>query len=532
MRKLWFYLIPFLLIISFTIIPQLNQNTIWSDEWFSYFFTGKTDIKATNMGDTCDPFLAEHTIATTICLVTIIDSWPPVFYLLLQGWDIFSGANYYLDRAIIMQVGLIAICLMYRLGHHLFDEQTGLIASILMGSCVFLLFYMTEIRGYTFYVMTCVLSAWIYLLILKKPQRLSYRIWRWAFPISIAMSLYSHYVAAASVLALAVYHLLRLRKIDEVERKHWSRVLRLWVNGCLLFTPWLAALIVSFINESLNPRSVDTLTLLNGMIYGFSNNLWLISIPGIVLPLFFWRNRSIQFLYVWGFTILAVAITGNIFIDFLFHPRHMMGLLPAFCLLIAFSITRLSKFHAALPVFITGLWAGAGLIHAMNPAFMNAIPRHISSIPLASMQTIVDTVAECATPDDNFIFSVDTFEDEWVHDFPLEYYSGEFISREQMTHLGMLVTDENNAYTRLMPEELFEKNYTERVQEKVGDSDRIWVFALPELPNQTALLQLDDILQADDYARCDLTLGDDVVSSIYMRGNANQCAAVQSCAGQ
>ena len=392
------------------------------------------------------------------------------------------------DRALALFVGLLATAITYRLGKKLFDNhQAGLIAALLLGTSAFFIFYTHEVRGYTLYVLFPALNGWLYWRLLTN-YGATKRATRWGFVFSLAGSLYTHYIAAAAVLGIGIYHVLFERtsgitktKHDEkrISPRYWSSILKLWVNGCLLFTPWVAVLIVSFLNESVTNRSLDTLTLLNNMLYGFSNNLWWIALPALLASLVTWRKREVRFLWVWGLTILAVAILGNIFADFLFHPRHIMGMMPAFALLVTAGLLNIAQSKRVYAWVIVGVWVGVGMVHSATPDFMNALPRHISTISQPAMDTMTSIADECIADDDLLILGIDTPDTEWVFSQPVSYY---FPHVENVTLLGLLVTDERETDSPLLPEALRDVDYAARVAAFTENVPRVWLFTLPEIP--------------------------------------------------
>jgi len=492
-RLRWLWMLPVLLLTTALAASQLNVDAIWFDEWITYYISGGGDFEPRPLPD-------------LIRLAAEDNSWPPAFFLLLAGWDKVSGGVYYLDRILALFIGLLTVSLIYRLGRQLFSNSTGLVAALLLGTLAFFLFYMHEIRGYTLYVFFPTLSAWLYCLI--QDPRYARRTLRWGFAISIAITLYTHYVASAFVLSIGLYHVLLnrppnlvlFRRDDEQldpAQERWITTLKLWFNGSLFFSLWVAVTIISFLNESLTQRSLDTLTLMRSMVYGFSNNLWWLALAALLLSLVLWRNRRVQFLWIWVLTVLAVSIIGNIWANFLFHPRHIMGLLPAFIMLIAAAIMHINRYNRAAAWLLVGIWVGAGIIHATSPDFMNAIPRHVSAVPLPAMQSIVEMTEQCVAEDDAVVLALDTANDVWIHDLPVEYYLPQ--AGYRFTHLGLLVTDEVDNRSRLLPEALQGAPYAERIAYLAESAARVWVFSLPDLPVQDELLRLNSFLRDAGY---------------------------------
>lgn len=355
-RLSWAWVVPILLITTFLGSALLTYDAIWFDEWITYFITntGRIGEDPNLYGITtveempiCQDFLSydSHTVLHTLCITAIDNSWPPLFFLLLMLWDTLVGGVYFVDRIIALFIGLLSLSVTYRMARSMTDEKTGLIATLLLGTTVFFTFYLHEMRGYTLYVLMPALNGWLYWRLLKNVS--AGRATRYGFALSIIGTLYTHYIGLAVVFAIGLYHVLFARpqdlftglRLDEEQRstdvRRWMTIIKLYINGCLVYGLWIGVLYISLLNESLNPRSVGLVSLLWSMTRGFSNNLWFISLPAIALTLTLIRRDAIRFLWVWGLSIIGVAMLANLVADFLFHPRHIMGLMPAFATLVA-----------------------------------------------------------------------------------------------------------------------------------------------------------------------------------------------------
>ncbi|MDQ7027214.1 MAG: glycosyltransferase family 39 protein [Anaerolineae bacterium] len=535
-KQQWIWMIPVLLLVMVLGTIHLTDDAIWFDEWITYFITGTGGLDERSVEGL--PLCGEVVIFQTapldmVCLAAIDNSWPPAFFILLGLWDkVVSFGVLLSDRALALFIGLLSVAITYRFGKKLFNHQVGLMAALLLGTSALFVYYLHEVRGYTLYVLFPALNGWLYWRLLTNYERTK-RATRWGFVLSLAGSLYTHYIASAAVLGIGIYHFFFERPrqnsgdTQRLRPRYWSAILKLWVNGCLFFAPWVAVLIVSFLNESVTNRSVSTWTLLNNMLYGFANNLWWVALPSLLASLITWRKREMRFLWVWGLTILGVAILGNIFADFLFHPRHIIGIMPTFALLVVAGLMTLFQKRQELVWVFVGIWVGAGMIYSVTPDFMNALPRHISTIPQTAMDTIVETVNDCAASDDLVVLGIDTPDTEWVYTQPVEYYLPDV---ENLTLLGLLVTDERQAESPLLPEALQEADFASRVDAFTENMPTVWLFTLPDLPIQDNLLTFDTLLQERNYTPCTIVNRDDILGIVYTQSSS--CERVVSCAGQ
>ena len=532
--KQWGWMLPVLILCIGMSATHLNDDAIWFDEWITYFISGTGAFDAPQVsGTSCAPIDDLAEFAGVICLAAIDNSWPPAFFILLYGWDYLSGGVTFTDRVLALLLALLAVSALYRLGKRLVSAEVGVMSALLLATSAFFVFYAHEVRGYTLYVLATVLSAYCYWLLLDDRYH-QQRAVRWAFGLSVALALYSHYIAAAGVLGIAIYHLLFQRSDALIKRgeqaendpqyQKWLITLKVWFNGCLLYAPWGAVLIISFINESITQRSVDTLTLLQGMVYGFSNDLWWLALPLIALALSRWQTDAVRFISIWGAIILGVSVVGNLFADFLFHPRHIIGMLPAFALMVAIGIHRLAPSRRGLRWVIAGIWVGAGIASSATPAFINQIPRHVSTVSTPAMQTITDTGAQCLRADDLMIVSVDVPRDEWIHDQPLDYYLG--AGAYDLVQLGTLVTDASTNPSIFLPADLRGAPYAERVDAVSADVETVWVLSLVDLPVARDLLHLDRLLGQAGFASCGTMIDSGgVIGTAYSRGTCDVSCA-------
>ncbi|MGJ3240393.1 MAG: glycosyltransferase family 39 protein [Anaerolineae bacterium] len=547
----WMWLVPILLLATLLGSWLLTYDAIWFDEWITYFMsnTGRIGADTELYGVTtveqmpvCQDVLShqEHTILHTLCIVAIDNSWPPLFFLLLMGWDVLVGGVLYVDRIFALFIGLLGISLTYRMASVMISRRVGLIASLLLGTLVFYTFYMHEVRGYTLYATLPALNGWLYWRLHTRPESVG-RGTRWGFVLSIIATLYTHYIGIAVVFGIGLYHVLFARprqwwqgmRQPQDQRppdvQHWLSLLKLIINASLTYGLWIGVLYISLYNESLNPRSLPLSTLLWTMLRGFSNNLWWLALLAIGLSLVRWRDEALRFLWVWGLSILAVAMVANLVADFLFHPRHIIGLLPIFVTLTAIGLVEIARrTHALVLVGLLALWVGAGAWYSLTPDFMNGLPEHVDAVPLSVMQPMVNTAETCGTASDTFIFAWNEPDEEWAQDHMVTYYlhgtpvSGVTISR-------ILNEDENRHTTHLIPETIFEQSSAVRYDYFVQDAERVFVFERVEADLSDAVQEIETRLARDGFTRCEYLNNTDLRSAAFVRAGASCEAVQQTC---
>ncbi|MBI5671284.1 MAG: glycosyltransferase family 39 protein [Chloroflexi bacterium] len=77
------------------------------------------------------------------------DVHPPLYYMLKWTWAHLTGDSAWMFRLPDLALGLVAICLMYRLARHIAGERVGLTAALLMALTPAAIYYSTEARAYS-----------------------------------------------------------------------------------------------------------------------------------------------------------------------------------------------------------------------------------------------------------------------------------------------------------------------------------------------------------------------------------------------
>lgn len=483
----WLWTVPILLLAFALTVPHFMQDAVWFDEAYTHLYSGTGNVQ-------------EMPLTKSLLLIAQTDPWPPGYYLLNIAWGRLTGRSVFSSYMLPALIGLLAISVVFKTVTQFYNLRAGLHASLMLATSAFFIHYMHENRAYTLFVLAISLVFWFYWMMIT---RVNYqkRWLQWGFLLSIALALYTHYVAGAFVLGIMTYHLLFERPSvsthETMNLKRWQNTIRLWVNGCLLFTPWFAMLLGTLAAESANHRALPFLSLIGYALYGFSNNLhWLFAIL-ILSSLLLWKLPQIRFIWTVLVSSLIVIIIINQFTSFLFHPRHILPYLLLLILMIIPVLNRLEKHVRGLSFILIGAYAGMGIAFSITPDFMYRIPTHIHPIPLLAITDIQASYQQCVSDDDAVIFSIDTPTNEGVQSVALQYYFLKEISIS--TQLGGLTTWKNNEGNH----ELLDLEIARtRIESFIGDTDTIWLMTLPDLANQSNILLLDSVLTEQDYRRC------------------------------
>jgi hypothetical protein len=298
----------------------------------------------------------------------------------------------------------------------------------------------------------------------------------------------------------------------------------------LLYTFWIAVLYISYVNSALLDRSIPLQDLLLAMMTGFSNNLSILALLLLLFAAWYWKERPIRFLWVWGLCVLGVAMLGNIYADFLFHPRHIMGLMPAFMLLLAAAILRIPTFRTVVSGLILVLWVGAGIYYSHSTTLMNNLPRHLDAVGLSTMNSMVETAAACGTEETSFVLGMNTPDEEWVQDHIISYYFGDFPMKS--ISLSRIVDDETVKanISPLLSDELEAGTVLDRFHYFTDDAQAVYFFTLPNQPLDEEIASFESLLADGGFVACEPIINrTDLLGQVYVRDSA-LCEAV--CGGQ
>jgi mannosyltransferase len=163
---------------------------------------------------------------------------PPLYFLLLRGWVALFGDSERAVRSLSVLFGLLAIFMTYKAGRLLFDEEVGMIASLLLALSPFHIRYCQEARAYSLLVLLTLASFYFFLKLLQEKNN-------WlslGYVLSSALLAYTHYYGLFVLVAQNLYFatlLLLPRKDFELTLKRWLILQSLVL---LLFAPWISTL--------------------------------------------------------------------------------------------------------------------------------------------------------------------------------------------------------------------------------------------------------------------------------------------------
>jgi|SRR3989344_1969305 len=292
--------LPLYLILLLAIILRLKSldQSFWLDEAVQAVISGK-NLVTVNWG---------------------ADFQPPLFYLLSHLWlKIGPTAEWFLRLPSVV-FGVLTVYLLYIFCKQFFNEKAALLASLLLATAPFHIYYSQEFRMYAFFTFLALLS-WILLTRAK---------WR-SFTLVTLLSLFTHYFAFVNIIAQIAYILFFDRKSVQV----FFVRLGLAMAPFILWLPILAQQIKTAGNlVTIWPRWQEV------------SSVSFLKFPGLVLAKFTVGMISPENRLVYAG---IVVITGAIFLLSLAKARKLKGAVP----LVTFLVVPL------VVTWIAGLWLAA-----------------------------------------------------------------------------------------------------------------------------------------------------------------------------
>ncbi|MEM6528517.1 MAG: hypothetical protein AAF653_09490, partial [Chloroflexota bacterium] len=316
--------------------------------------------------------------------------------------------------------------------------------------------------------------------------RVLHRVTRWratGFVLFTLLALYSHLATYPMVAAIGLYHLVWGRRIN---RETWVPVIMLFTLTAILTLPWL--MVVYFkLGQGQNIGQTTLWLPLLEFFPSFGNGVWPLLV--VALGVAVWRARTPGMGYMATFLVLSMAITLalNVAAPFLFHMRHLAGLLPAFYILAGVgAAVALAQQRVIAGVLVT-VWLVAGVWNSFDFRYMLNTPGHEPTIPSPAMDTLVYAAENCIADDDAVILYVGEVVQrglpwEWINDVVMVYYWRDVPFR--FAHLNTLDPIANDDPMGEDPQTPIADiaDYTPKAARFVDGAARVWVLQLKRLP--------------------------------------------------
>lgn len=471
---LLFLVVLLLLLAAWLGARSLNADAIWYDEYWSIY-----DAGGAHYGPLSPAQIWER--------VGGRNPWhAPGYFFLLGAWGSFTGWTAFAARSLSLLVGLLTIAWTYRLGKAIASPLVGISAATLLGASALYASYLHELRAYTLYTLFTVVTLWAYWQVVfgkHKDATLGYQI---ALVLGALGLVYTHYFAALTAVAIAVYHLLFVRK----DRGWWQVVMVMGASG-ILFLPWLSVMLqaIGLASADLGRqwRALDTSEILTTLLYAFGNGFVPLTLILCGAALFA-RTRAAGFAWFTALAVLVMGLVINLFLPVIAHIRYLIALWPVLSVVAAFGVERLARWRIR-PAIILGVWIAAGIWNSVNPAFIDDLFRSIHLRlfrPDLPWQIMTKEIADNVQSGDAVAFHIPR--DEWAVSNVFDYY---------MHPLPVQAT-----FLEWLPGLQEDGSYYAEAQSLLTDRARVWLGNEQNREPTFRLSEFQRALQEGGYVPC------------------------------
>ena len=273
--------------------------------------------------------------------------WPPLYYLVLEGWVELLGFHPLTLRAISTLTFLLGMVFFHRVVSRAASEMAANISTLIYGGMSYTIFLSTELRGYALLQLIIPLS-WYYAqrIIYGKPKIKN----ALGFAFVSAAALYTAYIALPFVIWMMLY----LMVLPLIRKKTLFAEMRIQLLTLLLFLMFTIPLViyiwplarVHFAHGTyqwqLPPLSAFAEMYQDWFGYG----TWIIlALIVISLLRMLWRQKWCQyfsFLVLWGFAIPVVLFLSNPLLG-MFKAKYASWALFGIAGSLGFALSQYSK---------------------------------------------------------------------------------------------------------------------------------------------------------------------------------------------
>jgi uncharacterized membrane protein len=362
-REHW--LLPILVLATFTRFYYLTAAAIWGDEGSSLL-------------------LSQYSLAG-IWFHAAHDVHPPLYFMLLHGWIELFGDGIFSIRSFSALPGIVTVALGAWLVELVATRRAAVLAGVLLALLPTAVRYSQEVRMYALLGVwligaTIALVYWV-----KQPQRQRYLVF---YVLLMTAGFYTHYFTALCVLSHWLY-LLVIRLQPSNPCRHITRPGWWLANVAIvaLYLPWIPGLVdlIQHINQleangDVGWETPVTLSSLPSMIW-----LFLIQIDTDILPTALFVSMPLLVLIVAGmtawrdrtphkfgvllviYTALPLLLVFSVsFITPVFIERYLTAYALGLPMVFAIAIDRLQKRFRVLAITLLALFVSAELVGLKN----------------------------------------------------------------------------------------------------------------------------------------------------------------------
>jgi mannosyltransferase len=264
-----------------------------------------------------------------------VDSFPPLYYLLLHYWMLLFGDSEFSVRFLSLVFSLASIVVCYQLTKYLWQEKVALITAFLLAISVFHIEYAQEARMYSLLTFLSVSSFYFFL----KWKDSAAKKWMFLLFIINLLFLYTHTLAVFFIAAQNIYYFL-LKEKGAIVVKSWI-ILQLLL--LLAFLPWIQIFVLqASVWQNMVWMPAPTIRDIAGTLSTYSGSILLTLVFCVLILKALIHNKKEQLKF--NFLVFWLAFPTVLFLVFcfLFHSIYLQKYTIAssipFFILVAYGI--------------------------------------------------------------------------------------------------------------------------------------------------------------------------------------------------
>ncbi len=264
-----------------------------------------------------------------------IDSFPPLYYLLLHYWMLLLGDSEFSVRFLSLVFSVASIVVSYQLTKYLWQEKVALITAFLLAISVFHIEYAQEARMYSLLTFLSVSSFYFFL----KWKDSAAKKWMFLLFLINLLFLYTHTLAVFFIAAQNIYYFL-LKKKGAIVVKSWI-ILQLLL--LLAFLPWIQIfLLQASVWQNMVWMPAPTIRDIAGTLSTYSGSILLTLVFCVLIlkALIHYKKEQLKFNFLVFWLAFPTALL--LVFCFLFHSIYLQKYTIAsslpFFILVAYGI--------------------------------------------------------------------------------------------------------------------------------------------------------------------------------------------------
>lgn len=303
-------------------------------------------------------------------LIPVTESTPPVYYVLIAGWERLFGDHESALRSFSTLLGVATVPAMYLAAREFAGRRAGLIAAALAATSPLLVWYSQEARSYALLTLLAAIGLWLFARAYLRGDRAALMAWGLVSALSVA----THYLAVLTFVPQTAFLLGR----DRRSRSVWAALALVVATGLALLPLAIGQLgnhHVAWINDMPLGIRLGQLVRQFGSGFGAAWPLVVLSFASLGVAFFMarraeepFRRRAAVAAWIAGGAVLLELLLGLFGADQLI-TRNLIAAWPPVAVAVAIGLaqTRPRVLGPAAAALLCAAWIGVDLQVASDP---------------------------------------------------------------------------------------------------------------------------------------------------------------------